>query len=77
MKINDSVPAQVESVRISSRAPPQNSLEQTESTTRYDRRVRFRLSISSRQPPSTDSEGERCGNSAHASHTKPRHLKVL
>ncbi|GFX26626.1 hypothetical protein TNCV_4536371 [Trichonephila clavipes] len=39
-------------------APPQTSPMQTETTTQYGRRVRFQLPMSSRQPPSTDSEEE-------------------
>ncbi|GFQ85337.1 hypothetical protein TNCT_452081 [Trichonephila clavata] len=56
MEIEYPVPAQEKPARIASPAPPRISPVQT--TTRYGRRVRFRLPISSRQPPSTDSEGE-------------------
>ncbi|GFX00369.1 hypothetical protein TNCV_1273631 [Trichonephila clavipes] len=58
MDIEDPVPAQVKPVPIASLAPPRNSPAQSETTTRYGRRMRFRLPISSRQPSSTDSEGE-------------------
>ncbi|GFR04197.1 uncharacterized protein TNCT_588421 [Trichonephila clavata] len=54
----DPVPAQEKPARIANPASHRNSTVQTESTTRYGRRVKFRLLISSRQPPSTDSEGE-------------------
>ncbi|GFV19964.1 pro-Pol polyprotein [Trichonephila clavipes] len=58
MEIDDPVPAQVKSVPTASPAPPKNSPAQAETTTRYGRRARFRFPISSRQPFSTDSEGE-------------------
>ncbi|GFR00429.1 hypothetical protein TNCT_595441 [Trichonephila clavata] len=46
------------STRKDSPAPTQNSPVQTDTTTQYGRHARFRLPISSRQPPSMDSEGK-------------------
>ncbi|GFV34201.1 hypothetical protein TNCV_3484111 [Trichonephila clavipes] len=58
-------------------APPRTSPMQTETTTQYGRRVRFRLPISSRQPPSTDSEEEWCGKPVETNRCPPRHLDAL
>ncbi|GFY62515.1 hypothetical protein TNIN_219561 [Trichonephila inaurata madagascariensis] len=54
----DTDPCNCSSTSKASPAPPRTSPVHTETMTQYGRRVKFRLPISSRQPPSTDSEEE-------------------